>query len=295
MYTRKLEITTTVGCINSCKVCPQKVLKKTYSERSDCRVLPFETFKQCIHNVPLDVLIEFCGMSEPFGNPDCAEMVLYAHQCGFRVSMHTTAVGMRSGDLKKISNIPFVMFRLHLPDEDGNTPIGITEEYLSILEEIRRSGISRLESMSLGRADDVARRILGDLPHYPQEVSKLKSRAGTVAHMPLLYRSGRIICLRSPRLRRWVLLPNGDVLLCCMDYGLKHVTGNLTRQTYQAIATSPELKRIRQLMKDEKAGEIICRRCEIAGRPISHLHNLYNHVIHTISRKGMKTFIRHIQ
>ena len=276
MYTKRLEITTIIGCINSCKVCPQKVLKKAYFERSACRALPFETFKQCLRSVPTDVLIEFCGMSEPFGNPDCADMVLYAHERGFRVSMYTTAVGMRLEDVQKIGAVPFVTFNLHLPDLEGNLQLKMTEAYLAVLAEIRRTGISGLDSMSLGRADDVVRRVLGDASHYPQEVFRLKSRAGNVAHMPLLYKTGRILCLRSPRLRRWVLLPSGDVLLCCMDYGMKHVIGNLTRQTYQAIATSPELKRIRRRMKDEKAGEIICRRCEIAGRPISHLHNLYN-------------------
>lgn len=279
MYTKRLEITTTVGCVNSCRVCPQKVLKKAYRERSACRVLPFETFKRCLHSVPADVLIEFCGMSEPFGNPECADMVLYAHERGFRVSMYTTAVGMRLDDVQKIGAVPFVTFKLHLPDIDGNFQLKTTEAYLAVLAEIRRTGISGLESMSLGRADDVVRKVLGDAPHHPQEMSRLKSRVGNVSHMPSLYKAGRILCLRSPRLRRWVLLPSGDVLLCCMDYGMKHVIGNLTRQTYPDIAASPELKRIRRRMKDEKAGDIICRRCEIAGRPLSHLQNVYNLLI----------------
>jgi len=29
------------------------------------------------------------------------------------------------------------------------------------------------------------------------------------------------------RIFRNVLLPNGDVVLCCMDYGLDHILGNL--------------------------------------------------------------------
>ena len=32
-----------------------------------------------------------------------------------------------------------------------------------------------------------------------------------------------------------VLLPNGDVSLCCMDYGLEHIIGNLYEQSYEDI------------------------------------------------------------
>jgi len=32
-----------------------------------------------------------------------------------------------------------------------------------------------------------------------------------------------------------VLLPNGDVSLCCMDYGLDHIIGNLHKQTYEDV------------------------------------------------------------
>lgn len=276
MYTRRLEITTTVGCVNACRVCPQGLLKRAYAERSDCRVLTPETFRQCLRTVPPGVLIEFCGMSEPFGNPDCADMVLQAHASGYAVSMYTTAVGMGEADVEKIRSVPFVTFSLHLPDIDGNFRLRVTGAYLAVLSRLRDAGIASLESMSLGRADEKARRALDGIPHHPQDVTRLKSRAGTVSGRPVLHKSGRILCLRSPRLTRWVLLPNGDVCLCCMDYGLKHVIGNLTRQGYHSIAVSADMEQIRRRLKDDRAGDVICRRCEIAGRPVSHLRNVYS-------------------
>ena len=36
-----------------------------------------------------------------------------------------------------------------------------------------------------------------------------------------------------------VVLPNGDVSLCCMDYGLKHILGNLYTQEYNDIIPEP--------------------------------------------------------
>ena len=32
-----------------------------------------------------------------------------------------------------------------------------------------------------------------------------------------------------------VVLPNGDVSLCCMDYGLKHIIGNIFEQSYDEV------------------------------------------------------------
>ena len=32
-----------------------------------------------------------------------------------------------------------------------------------------------------------------------------------------------------------VLMPNGDVSLCCMDYGLDNIIGNLDNQSYEEV------------------------------------------------------------
>ena len=54
-------------------------------------------------------------------------------------------------------------------------------------------------------------------------------------------------CSRDPELDANVLLPNGDVSLWCMDYGLKHILGNLVKQSYEEIRNSPELTKIKSL------------------------------------------------
>jgi hypothetical protein len=46
-------------------------------------------------------------------------------------------------------------------------------------------------------------------------------------------------CNCVERLYHNVLLPNGDVSLCCMDYGLKYVLGNLYNQEYNDIIPEP--------------------------------------------------------
>jgi len=45
-------------------------------------------------------------------------------------------------------------------------------------------------------------------------------------------------CKKSPEHRQNVVLPNGDVYLCCMDYGLKHKLGNLLGQNFNDLYRS---------------------------------------------------------
>ena len=64
---------------------------------------------------------------------------------------------------------------------------------------------------------------------------------------PLEHRWNRVEHTDGPRtcgcvehLYHNVLLPNGDVSLCCMDYGLDNILGNLDSQTWEEIIPEPE-------------------------------------------------------
>jgi radical SAM protein with 4Fe4S-binding SPASM domain len=60
-----------------------------------------------------------------------------------------------------------------------------------------------------------------------------------------------------------VLLPNGDVQLCCMDYGLEHKIGNLLTMSYNDLFTSDEYRRIESGLEDDSI-DILCRTCKEA-------------------------------
>ena len=88
-----LEITTTVGCRVACSYCPQKEFVSAYKKRSDIYRFDLDSFKSVLDKVPKEVDIYFCGMSEPFLNPQCAEMVRLAWHKGHRVAIDTSLVG----------------------------------------------------------------------------------------------------------------------------------------------------------------------------------------------------------
>jgi hypothetical protein len=59
-------------------------------------------------------------------------------------------------------------------------------------------------------------------------------------------------CGCDERLYHNIMLPNGDVSLCCMDYGLEEICGNLFESDYNDVIPDPY-----EVFK-------LCRQCENA-------------------------------
>jgi len=76
----------------------------------------------------------------------------------------------------------------------------------------------------------------------------------------------KIFCTAG-RLNRNVVLPDGRVILCCMDYSLKHIIGDLTKENYRAIfSKKPYLDVLDKMKKGDN--DLLCQTCEKA-KPIS--------------------------
>ena len=131
-----LEITTTIGCRVACAYCPQKEFVNAYKKRSDIYRFDLDSFQSVLVKVPKEVDIYFCGMSEPFLNPQCAEMVRLAWQKGHRVAIDTSLVGVTQADLRVLREIPLLFLALHLPSNQGEEQIEVDDDYLAILRSI---------------------------------------------------------------------------------------------------------------------------------------------------------------
>ena len=84
-----------------------------------------DNFRTYIEKVPPEVDIWFAGMSEPWLNPECTEMLLYAHNKGHKICVFTTLIGMKLSDLDLIESVPFGFFQVHLPSDLGHQKIQI--------------------------------------------------------------------------------------------------------------------------------------------------------------------------
>jgi len=240
-----MEITTTVGCKINCKFCPQKTLLKAYKNK--VRKLSFDNFKIALDKLPKKSNIIFSGFAEPFLNKECTNMILHANDIGHLVSVFTTGIGMKLKDVKLIhkilfSEFPHGGFVLHLPDNEGYANIKVDSYYLRLLFAIRDANFHNLRLRTMGT---IHAKIQHVFPHDTVKTISVNSRAGnltcegiTASYHPSSHKHDTI-CGRDEYIYNNVMLPNGDVVLCCQDFGMKHVLGNIFNDTYADIMPSP--------------------------------------------------------
>ena len=276
MFNKMFEITTQIGCPLQCRYCPQDVLMNAYYGGTDAErpsVMRFETFKTCIDKIPADYDIHFSGMCEPWLNPACTDMLLYAKQKGHGACVFTTLMAMQPDDYLRLRAEEIEHFVLHIPDEEGNSRFILTDEYLSLLSTVLedvKEGRFRIDSFSChGKPHPVIR---DEIENTGIRVnSTMNDRAGNVEELQAVSRdniaSGNIVCrwCGGTDLNKNVLLPDGTVILCCMDYGLKYPLGNLLEQSFEIISEGEIKKRYRQMMKSSEYGDILCRNCSRAA------------------------------
>lgn len=251
-----MEITTIIpekGCVVDCVFCPQRTLTKVYTGE---RRMKLDDYKRAIDKIPQEVRITFAGFVEPWMHSECTDMVLYAHDTGHPVSVFTTGVGMSIEDIERIKHIPFAgapngNFTLHLPDQDRKAKHPITQKYIEVIEHIGKiqNQIQNFTTMVMaGDVHESVRHVFPSAPSY-----SMWSRAGNLIGETILkpellnnkfnsvYHGDErtVTCGCDERLYHNILLPNGDVSLCCMDYGLAEITGNLFEQEYVDVVPKP--------------------------------------------------------
>lgn len=251
-----LEITTSIppkGCVIDCAFCPQKTLLNVYD--SD-KTMTLENFKKVVDKLPKEIRITFSGFTEPWLNKNCTDMLLYAHEQGHPVSAFSTGVGMTLEDVERIKDIPFTQgpnggFCLHLPDQELIAKHPITKRYIDVIKRFKEleNHIQGFYVMSMSEVHDDIKPIF-PTAHIPEFWSRAGNLLGEAIIKPELQKYAdrfkhmdhgdkQMTCGCIEDLYHNVLLPNGDMSLCCMDYGLKHILGNLYTQEYEDIIPKP--------------------------------------------------------
>ncbi|WP_026888266.1 radical SAM/SPASM domain-containing protein [Clostridium beijerinckii] len=261
-----LELTLQIGCKLNCKFCPQETLIKNFKYKgSDTTRLSYENFKKCLEKVEKGATVTFSGMAEPFHNKECAKMIKHAYREGYKVVLFTTLVDMTMEDYEMIKDIKFDNFILHIPDEEGNSKFVITSEYLELLKKV-------VNSIEIGYYS-----CHGTVHHAVSDLIKKDKcdkfqpidRAGNIKSEECKSYSskGKITCVvgSGTEKGRWApeMLPDGTLVLCCMDYGMKHILGNLINQSWAEIQDRDEYKKYVAGLSDDTI-DILCRQCHAA-------------------------------
>jgi len=279
-----LEITTVIGCPLMCDFCPQVTLRETYTD--PVKYLSFANFQTIVAKIPKHVRIDFSGMAEPWINPECNKMLEHTLSSGYEVAVYTTLVGMTPSntdvfiELLKAYPQQIKILCLHLPDEEGHLRGWKNSEvYQYALTQVLQldpdmkkhigfqvmtmhktsqlhSDLSHLIIPELNkqwnghtRAGSLSGKILNDIDPTPQH------------HLP-------VSCGSTPFYDHNVLLPNGDVVLCCMDYALKNIIGNLLTSSYEDLYLSPVM--VSLMKENKKFGYSKCSICKSCTNAKSH-------------------------
>lgn len=265
-----LEISTVVGCkVNCASYCPQATHVREYEKRVDSSsqfVMTLEDFETCLEKLPKDVEIHFAGMAEPFLNPYSVDMILRAARSGRTVSVYSTLVGLDPLSVLMLGVIDFKEFVIHVPDDAGLMHVNVDDEYVEVLSRC----IKVIENHHFTCIGKPHPRLAPLLPKLNDDTPGLISRASNLKQIPRKLGPIRCSAVEGDKLEHNVLLPNCDVCLCCCDYSLKAVIGNLLRDSYGGLFESAEYKRMKQAQLYDTL-DLICRGCEYAeslgGKP----------------------------
>lgn len=285
----KLEITTLIGCPLDCSFCPQSNLNSAWKNiDGGARLLDFKTFKNAVDKLPSNVDIVFSGYSEPFANPKTPDFLEYAAKLPNRIYLYTTLQGLNANFRNKlkelIKNKRIMRTVIHLPDDHDNMPgWKLTQANIENIGSI--ASLKDVKTMTMSQNNLVNKKLMKSLWEHGFKKLSLKlflkryidsnrfigwTRAGNLSKED--FAEGELLdektwkepitCKQTPFYDENVLLPNGDVTICCMDYSLKHVIGNLNTDSYSEIRSSNELANITATNSGLKEGKTLCQSCD---------------------------------
>lgn len=276
-----LEFTLMVGCPLKCTFCPQDKLRNEYGKAT--KYFSLEDFKQIAAKVPKHVRIDFSGMAEPWANPDATAMLRHVLLEGYKIAIYTTLYGMERADCAQV----IAMLRqhaqqvevvcLHLPDRKGNMRgWKYNADYEANLRDFIQLALDRvLWNFEVMTMDDSGKPHQ-DLDHLGIQLAPWigHSRAGNIGpeNVPgqKIYvkpeHNSAVSCTFTRFYDQNVCLPNGDVVFCCMDYGMQHKIGNLLEQDYYEMFASPSLGKVMaENMRPRFSRNSLCKTCNRAA------------------------------
>lgn len=268
IYPEKLKsasigITTRIGCAVACEYCPQKVFLSSYRARGAVEnMLTLNSFKKFLHKIPKIVQINFAGFAEPFLNPECSAMIQYANEQGYDTEVYTTLIGVTDKIIDEIFNK--TRFVVHLPDEENKTNIIIDSAYINSLKRILSLNKQDKRIKCISAPMGVNAKLSDLIPDDIEIQTGVSSRAGNLENIHDWNTTGSVTCERTyNRLDRNILLPNGDVVLCCNDWSLKNILGNLKEKSWAELLVGEVAESIREDMRLGTKG-LICHSCDFA-------------------------------
>lgn len=255
----RLELTARAGCGRMCDYCPQDSYISKYKKVSGgVNSLSIDLIERISKNIMSGTIISHTGFTEPFDGKDFGLIVDHFYDKGFLQTISTTLYGRKEAQEYFINNLYKFNngITLHLPDSEGLMKGDFNDKYADFLKkvlekftELKGKGLKiNLTIFLIGQAFhpninyvvDLYTNFLGS--ENIHKAKFLNTRAGEID--PIKFRKLSSQTYRDKnttyycsygRLNRGVLLPNGEVTICCQDYSLKRVLGSLINEDLSVL------------------------------------------------------------
>ena len=275
----RLEISVRVGCGRLCNYCPQNQYIESYRKKfqGEEKFLTLEMVKSIIRNIDKGTVIHWTGFTEPFDCKDFCEIVDLFKLKKFKQKISTTLYGSKKSQnyfLNNLSNFTEGV-TLHLPDDEnlmkGNFDSSYLEYLRSVLKALGNDGLKYTIFLIGTSFHKEVQKILTETSVSSDKIivaKYLNTRGGVInpGEFSLMkseskkIKGSKFYCSYQ-RLNQGVLLPNGEVTICCQDYGLEGVMGSLKTNKLSELYTKIEA----DVTKSKKfiSGEFYpCKNCE---------------------------------
>lgn len=252
-----LEFTITAACPLACSYCPQEAYFRTYAGRPGDRTTSLDDYRRMLANVAQTTSnIDFSGYTEALYNPQWFEILSHTIDQGYSVTLFTTLGGASLDELSALSSLPIARIYVHLLDR--------VSEQSRLMHLVDRCHGRDVDLVFI-YFDEDGSQLAADLAGRVQlERWTAHSRAGLL-DTGRRYVPGPVRCCEDRHFCN-VVLPNGDVHICCMDFALRHKIGNLLQSPLLEIQHSEAARAFREEMASPR--DSICNHC-IYAVPIS--------------------------
>lgn len=264
-----IEVTAKIGCAINCKFCPQDILINAYFKNDKKRKnqMSFTEFKHYLDVLPSSTLVDFSGFVEPFLNKESLDMMEYAIQTDHETTLFTTFRGLNVDEFDRLINLPFRFVCVHTADAEGFANIPVTEEYLQILKKAleakKPDGSPFIDDANCQSEPHpaVLKLTEGKLKIYCEMSDRAGNLSPNAENLTHVHHVGKIRCSRAAAMNHFVLLPDGSLALCCNDFGLQYIVGNLNESSYEDILKGEIMHHVWDQLNMIENQNFICRRC----------------------------------
>jgi uncharacterized Fe-S cluster-containing radical SAM superfamily protein len=247
-----LNVTTTSGCRGRCVYCPQDRYWDAMRERPRfLTAAELEALVPMLERTHFEVM-SFGGFSEPFDNPEIVELLTLASELDFvdEVVVYSNGEAMTPSTMRGLERVQLGTVDVSCHGFDPETyrrtrsfidPTAVRTNVLHLLQ--HRDNIENLVvsvSGPFGSDED-----LGELEALCTAAGAtlfrrdLHNRAGLLRIGGNERKSGPFRCAKFD-FEKPVLVPGGDLSLCCQDFALQYVIGNLHDRPFaELMASSP--------------------------------------------------------